>query len=270
MLELNASDERGISVVRTKIKAFASVAVGPGVPGFPCPPYKLLILDEADAMTEDAQNALRRTMEAYSRVTRFCFICNYVSRIIDPIVSRCAKFRFKPVAAAAAEARIHTICASEGLRLEPGAMDALAACSGGDMRKAITLLQCAARLGGASVSASSVAEAAGAVPPAVVAPLLAALRPSSGATFDALAAAVKHLVKEGYPALAILHQLADDVFNDAAISDDAKATVAARLGAADKALADGADEGLQLLDCCAAAQRALCGLPPVGRHVEYR
>ncbi len=146
VLELNASDERGINVVRTKVKTFASAAVGLPAPGYPCPPFKLLILDEADSMTADAQNALRRTMEATSRVTRFVFICNYVSRIIEPLASRCAKFRFRPLPAAVTGARLAEICAAENVTLGPGAADALAAVSRGDLRRAVTTLQSAARL----------------------------------------------------------------------------------------------------------------------------
>lgn len=113
-------------------------------------------------MTQDAQSALRRTMETYSRITRFCLICNYVTRIIDPLASRCSKFRFKSLESGDARRRLSDIAEKEGVRLEEGAVDALVKCADGDLRRAITYLQSAARLVGAvSVDGTSPKRARG-------------------------------------------------------------------------------------------------------------
>ena len=146
--------------------------------------------------------------------------------------------------------------------LGPGALDAIATCSSGDMRKAVTLLQCASRLHGTRITPDSVMDAAGAVPPDAVARLVTSVRPP-GASFDTASLACHSLVKAGYPALQVMTQMAELLYEDDTISDLVKAAISQRLAAADKALADGADESLQLLDVAAATQRALTGMPPV-------
>ena len=257
VLELNASDERGIAVVRNKIKTFAATSVGHSVPGYPCPPYKVIILDEADSMTGDAQNALRRTMETYSKITRFVFICNYVSRIIEPLASRCAKFRFKPLQGEIIEERINHICRAEGVEITPEAMTALGEVSGGDMRKTITTLQSAVRLRGSPVERPTVLDVAGAVPKEAVETLLNACR---GATFASLQKAVMDLIADGYPAQELLMQLQTTVLDDPSISESARGRILLKLAETDKDLVDGADETLQLLAMAAHTQQVLMGV----------
>lgn len=259
-MELNASDERGIGVVRDKIKTFASAAVGNPVPGYPCPPYKLLILDEADAMTPDAQSALRRTMETHSRVTRFVFICNYVSRIIEPLASRCAKFRFAPLGAAAMEARIATVCGAEGVELAPGALSELGRVAGGDLRRAITTLQSAVRLKGTPVEATTLADVAGAVPAAPVDAIVAAARGS----FADLSAAVTAAADAGWPARSLLLGVQDALLAAPAdVPTVARAAALTALANADAALVAGADERLQLLAAASAVRTAFRAAPIV-------
>jgi replication factor C small subunit len=138
-LELNASDERGIDVVREKVKNFARTAAIASEVSF-----KILILDEADSLTTAAQHALRRTMEVYTRTCRFCLIGNYSENIIDPIQSRCSVFRFGPLAEQDVKNYVSAIAKKEGIKLVPEGLDAVYEASQGDMRKATNLLQAAA------------------------------------------------------------------------------------------------------------------------------
>ena len=141
ILELNASDERGIDTVREKIITFAKESINSVDHAYPCPPYKIIILDEADAITLDAQSALRKVIESSSKITRFCFTCNYIDKIIDPIVSRCVKFRFKPIDKKSMIDRLKFIAKKENLELSDELYDKIHEISEGDARKAIMILQ---------------------------------------------------------------------------------------------------------------------------------
>lgn len=135
VLELNASDDRGIDVVRDQIKSFASTRriFSSGI--------KLIVLDEADAMTSQAQMALRRVVEKYAANTRFCFICNYANKIMPALQSRCTKFRFGPLPPGDARPRVEEVARLEGVNLQKDAVDALLELSSGDMRRVLNILQ---------------------------------------------------------------------------------------------------------------------------------
>jgi len=138
-LELNASDDRGIDVVRKTIKDFARTLPLEAE-------YKIIFLDEADALTQDAQQALRRTMEKYTKTCRFILSCNYSSRIIEPIQSRCVVFRFKPLEKESVIKRLEEIARLEKIKVDAKALNAIFYVSLGDMRKAINILQACSAL----------------------------------------------------------------------------------------------------------------------------
>ena len=148
VLELNASDERGIQVVREKVKKFAQRKIAKHPDGHNVPQIQFVILDEADSMTHDAQAALRRIIEAHATTTRFCIICNYISKIIDPLASRCVKFRFSPISEEAQKERLLQICTNEGVKLQsPEVLDKLIKVTEGDLRRSINTLQTCSSFG---------------------------------------------------------------------------------------------------------------------------
>ncbi|XP_046561286.1 replication factor C subunit 5-like [Haliotis rubra] len=137
VLELNASDDRGIGIVRNQILSFASTRTifKSG--------FKIVILDEADAMTRDAQNALRRVIEKFTENTRFCIICNYLSKIIPALQSRCTRFRFGPLSTHQMVPRLEHVIAQEGINVTEDGMKAVVTLATGDMRKSLNILQSA-------------------------------------------------------------------------------------------------------------------------------
>jgi replication factor C subunit 2/4 len=142
VLELNASDERGINTVRKTIKEFAKLAINDiPIKGYKCPKYKVIILDEADAMTQGSQFALRRIIEQFSYNTRFILICNYITKIIEPLTSRCAKYRFKKINSESIYNVLENICKNENIKYNNKLFKVINDITNGDLRRAINMLQ---------------------------------------------------------------------------------------------------------------------------------
>lgn len=141
VLELNASDENGINVVRDKIISFAKIVVGTSDPNYPSPAFKMIILDEADSMTGEAQTALKKVMEATCDITRFVFICNYENKIIEAIKSRCASFRFNPIPHDIMIERMRYIAMNESIDISDEVLTKITEICDGDARQNIMTMQ---------------------------------------------------------------------------------------------------------------------------------
>ncbi|MFW5974370.1 MAG: replication factor C small subunit [Natrialbaceae archaeon] len=234
-LELNASDERGIDVVRDRIKSFARTSFG-GVK------YRIIFLDEADALTSDAQSALRRTMEQFSNNVRFILSCNYSSKIIDPIQSRCAVFRFSPLPDEAIAEQVGRVAESEGIEITDDGVEALIYVAGGDMRAAINGLQAAA-VTGRVVDEEAVFEITSTARPEdieeMVTLALAGDFTASRSHLDRL------LTDEGIAGGDIIDQLHRSVW-EFGLDDEAAVRVLDRIGEADYRITTGANERIQL------------------------
>ena len=249
--ELNASDERGIDVVRGKIKEFARTAPL-GEDGF-----KIIFLDEADALTGAAQAALRRTMEKYSRTCRFVMSCNFSSKIIDPIQSRCAVFRFRPLKAEDVERYLKFVAVKEELKIDKEAYESLTYLAQGDLRRAINGLQMAAA---ANVD----------ITPDVVYQAVAAARPEE--VKEALEMSLNNNfagARERLDTLQITYGLAgEDVLRqmhrsvrDLEVPDTIKVQMIEKLAEADFRLSEGANARIQI-------EAVVANFAVLGRHIS--
>jgi replication factor C small subunit len=235
-MELNASDERGIDVVRGKIKEFARTSPLGGA-GF-----KIIFMDEADALTTDAQAALRRTMEKYSRICRFVLSCNYASKIIDPIQSRCAIFRFRPLTQDDVKGFLERIIAAESVKITPDAVDGLVHVARGDMRRAVNSLQVAASMG-KMIDMDTIYQSVGIANPEEVMNMLETA--ISGNFVSARNMLDEIMIGYGLSGQDIIKQIHNSFF-DLAISDGDKVRLMDKTGEIEFRIIEGSNERIQL------------------------
>ena len=243
VLEFNASDERGINVIRDKIKIFAKNSINQCDKNKDNPNWKIIILDEADSMTTDSQFALRRIMETYSKITRFCIICNYINKIIDPIASRCAKYRFKSLSLNSMVGRLKYICQEEKINCNDNVFNKIIEISRGDMRKAVNFLQRSYNAYGVDLDLKIVNEVSGHVPDYIFDELFTVLKEND---FTKVTDFAKGLINSGYSCVNIVIKLFSKIIL-LNIPDKEKSLIIIKLMEVDYNLINGCDEYIQLL-----------------------
>lgn len=235
-LELNASDERGIDVVRVKVKDFARTKAIGDVP------FKIIFLDECDALTKDAQQALRRTMENYAATCRFILACNYSSKIIDPIQSRCAMFRFRPLAKEHMLELVNYIVDKEKLKVDDAAKSALIEISGGDCRKLENVLQSCASIAG-EISKELVYSMASTAQPQEIKSLLNVA--IDGDFISARKQLLDVMLRYGLSGIDIIKQIQKEIW-ELNIDNRQKVALIDKCGEIEFRLVEGSDEYIQL------------------------
>jgi replication factor C small subunit len=235
-MELNASDERGIDVVRETVKTFARMKSIGEIP------FKIMILDEADNMTSDAQQALRRTMERYTGTCRFVMCANYSGRIIEPIQSRCAPFRFTYLPREEHDRYLNQIAKDEKVKVSAEGLDAIFEVCGGDLRKAINTLQAAASLG-KPIDAKVVYSITGKAHPADVQKMIKTAM--DGNFVEARKQLREMIQKYGVAGSDVIRQIHSEIFR-AEIPEEWKIKLVGIVGEVDYRLVEGSDEEIQL------------------------
>lgn len=234
--ELNASDERGINIIRGKIKDFARTApMGKAA-------FKVIFLDEADSLTPDAQAALRRTIEKYSHICRFILSVNYSSKIIEPIQSRCTVFRFSPIKDDDVKKYMRKIAQNEKLQITPDGLETLIFISRGDMRKAINVLQVGASVN-KKITAQLLYETSATAKPEDVKNLI-----NTALTGNFMAARSQLydlLIEYGLSGEDIIKQIHQSIF-DLSIPDETKIKLIEKTGEIEFRLVEGSSDHVQL------------------------
>ncbi len=236
LLELNASDARGIDTIRNDVKEFART-----VP-FNDAPFKIICLDEADNLTSDAQHALRRTMEKYVNTSRFVLICNYPSKIIEPIQSRCAVFRFTPLKSKDVIKCIDYISNEEGLTVNEDGKQTLITASGGDLRKLINILQATSVINN-DITPEIIRQTVGVIAPEVVGNMM--FQALSGKFLEARNTLHELLIIEGISGIEIVSIIHRQI-SKLDLTEKQKISLAQMIAEVDFRLSEGASSEIQI------------------------